>query len=229
MTDEDKYYGYAPVLSKRFPDFAGLCTKQDFWRECFRQVLWAILYFVAFNLIAGFFLSLSSASDSTLISFIISLALAILLLFVWCKHVGKPYAIVIAQRLHAHGKSCTHWFLIPNVMYYADCIIRVCVGCVGEVPEVIITFGVVIDLIFLVYDLYIWLLCGFISGRYEAKIAHSTNFAANLVAKSMSSAKKKALPTLSKQPVSLKKKVKTTSTAKSILPKKPTPPTPPTV
>ena len=226
MTDEDKYYGYTPVLSKIFPDFAGMCTIQDFWSQAFKQIIWGILYFGAFILLSIFFgvslLLTSSTEGGGLSSFITSCVLAIVLLFGWYKHVGKPYAVAIAQRLHTHGKSCTRWVLIPNLIYAAIYIVRV---CMGEDAENTTTIGSIIDLAFFVYDFYITLICAFIRGRYEHKVVHATSRVANSLVKNMRSARPIATPTLSKRPVVPVTKVRKTSTIQR--PVKPTPPTPP--
>ena len=221
MTDEDKYYGYTPVLSKRFPDFAGMCTIHDFWMESLRQFLWGILYFVLFISFSGYFLS-ATTKELWLTIFIILCVMAIVLLFVWYNHVGKSYIIALAQRLHAHGKSCTRWVLIPNLIYAAIYIIIV---YMGEDVENTTTIASIIDWVFFVYDFYITLICAFISGRHEPKVVFSTMTVANSLVKNMRSARPIATPTLSKQPVVPVTKVRTTSTIQK--PVKSTPSTPP--
>lgn len=209
------------MLSLKFPDFAGLCTIRDFLWQSFRLFTWSILYILAYFLLYG--LSLSSTKGNLSIFIIILCVLALVLLFMWYKQVGKPYAIALAQRLHTHGKSCTRWVLIPNLIYAAICIIRV---YMGEDIGNLATIGGIIDLIFFVYDSYITLICAFISGRHEAKAAAGTkNYVANLLVKNMRSARPIAAPTLSKQPVVPVTKVRTTSTNQE--PVNPAPSAPP--
>lgn len=129
MSDEDKYYGYTPVLSKRFPDFAGLCTIRDFWIQSFRLFGWSILYFAGGVLLLSVFSVLleafSNRAAAANVHGAIVLAIVVLLSFMYYMHVFKPYAIALAQRLHTHGKSCTRWVLIPNLIYIVICIIIV--------------------------------------------------------------------------------------------------------
>ena len=234
MTNEEKYQGYTPMLSKRFSDYAGRCTLEEFKHTYIKSSLLFILYFFIFIIWGIFFCAslLGAIIKGVGIGFIVACLLGIGLIYCFYKHIGKPFLAAIIKRLHAHGKSFTRWVLIPDALYIFSVIVFCCV--VDNVNyEAIIKYA---SILFGLYNSYfIWEICGK-ETPYDIEMAHAKNIAANSLVKNMRSAQPKAAPTLSKRPVVQMSKVRTTSTmaeqtiqkpVKPIPPVKPTPPTPP--
>ncbi len=230
MTDEDKYQGYTPMLSKKFSDFAGMCTLEEFMSTFCKSLIWFMIYVFVFVIWGIFF---CASLFDTLINgletkFIVAFLAGLGLIYFFYRHIGKPIVVVFVKRLHAFGKSFTRWILIHNAIYLFLAVAICCgVGMENVNPAIVV-------LPFIIYNgFFMWEMC-FEKSPNEDKIAlktaHTRSVAASSLVKNLRGPKAKAAPILSKQLVVPKTKVRTTATVvkptiqRSI---KPTPPTPP--
>ena len=233
MTGEDKYQGYTPMLSKKFSDFAGMCTLEEFMSTFFKSLIWFMIYVFVFVIWGIFF---CASLFDTLINgletkFIVAFLAGLGLIYFFYRHIGKPIVVVFVKRLHAFGKSFTRWILIHNALYLFVAVV-VC-WCVGAEN---INLAIVI-LPFIIYNgFFVWEMC-FDKSPNDDKIAlkttHTKSVAAKFIVKNMRSTRPKAATVLSKQPIAPSSRVRTTSTVakttiqKTARPSFPTPPTPP--
>lgn len=243
--DDDNDLGYTPVLSKYFPTFAGVATRDD-KKRIVKALLILPFYLIAFAIwgIRFFFNTLLTIKDGIDLEFLILSLLGIGLFYVFYKHIGKPLLVAFVKMLHETGKSFTCWVLIPFVIYLILATI-----CTTNFDVLKSNIEPLKDIDKDDFMMYIWLLPpAFVvylswdilsSGclKYEqkerekfTKEAHAKNVAANSLVSRMQRDRANAAATTSVRPVVPKTNVRTNATVvkptiqRSI---KPTPPTPP--
>ena len=195
--DDDNDLGYTPVLSKYFPSFVGVCRQYEFrkafWRALFMTMLFAAMYsFFVYGILANFG-TLPISQDSS-IDWPILICCGVL----WYLMVGLTWFRMYSKRLHAFGKSATCWLMIPTATLYLTQFLLEISG--RELP-------VIVELIHLVYVVYLFCLCFFGRAGIDASVVANPAHEALLER--------------------LKKKNVGTRTGKTIKAVKPTPPTPP--